>query len=131
MSRSRNRSTELWASLLPALGITLALTAGALPAAPPLGLPELPIPADNPQTPEKIALGEKLFNDKRFSATGDIGYVSCHAPEKAFTDSPKPVSEGVRALTGTRDAPTVVNAGYPDKPILGRPRVKHIAAIRA
>jgi len=91
MSRSTDRSTDLWPSLWPALGLSLILTAGALPAAPPLGLPEVPIPADNPQTPEKVALGEKLFNDKRFSATGEIGCVSCHAPEKAFTDSPKPV----------------------------------------
>lgn len=112
MSRSHHRSTDLWPRLLTALGLGLALTAGALPAAPPLGLPELPIPADNPQTLEKVALGERLFNDKRFSSTGEIGCVSCHAPEKAFSDSPKPVSEGVRALTGTRNAPTVVNAAY-------------------
>ncbi len=38
-------------------------------AAPPLGLPPVPVPADNPQTPEKIALGDKLFFDKRFSTT--------------------------------------------------------------
>ncbi|MGD8207042.1 MAG: cytochrome c peroxidase [Thiohalocapsa sp.] len=95
-----------------ALALALALTPISVLAAPPLGLPEVPIPADNPQTQEKIALGEKLFNDKRFSATGEIGCVSCHAPEKAFTDSPKAVSEGVRALTGTRNAPTVINAVY-------------------
>jgi cytochrome c peroxidase len=37
-----------------------------------LGLPPVPVPADNPQTPEKIALGDKLFNDKRFSTTGQV-----------------------------------------------------------
>ena len=31
----------------------------------PLGLPPLPVPVHNPQTPEKIALGKKLFEDKR------------------------------------------------------------------
>ncbi|MGB5832915.1 MAG: cytochrome c peroxidase [Thiohalocapsa sp.] len=95
-----------------ALSLALALTAGSLSAAPPLGLPVLPIPAGNPQTPAKIALGEKLFNDKRFSATGEIGCVSCHDPMKVFSDSPKPVSEGIRGLTGTRNAPTLVNAAY-------------------
>jgi cytochrome c peroxidase len=86
--------------------------------APPLGLPPVPIPADNPQTPEKIALGKKLFEDKRFSATGQVSCATCHDAKKAFTDSPLRVSDGIKqagkALTGTRNAPTVVNAAYFD-----------------
>jgi len=31
-----------------------------------LGLPPVPIPDNNPQTPAKIVLGEKLFHDRRF-----------------------------------------------------------------
>jgi len=81
-------------------------------SSPPLGLRPIPYPADNPQTPAKIALGEKLFNDKRFSSTGEVACANCHAPDKAFTDSPLTVSEGVKKLTGTRNAPTVVNAAY-------------------
>ena len=80
--------------------------------APPLGLPPLSIPEANPQTPEKVALGEKLFNDKRFSATGDVNCAQCHKTEKAFTDSPLTVSEGINKLKGTRNAPTVINAAY-------------------
>ncbi len=80
-------------------------------AGPPLGLPELTIPADNPQTPEKIALGERLFKDKRFSATGEVGCVTCHDPDKAFTDR-KPIAEGINDLKGTRNSPTVINAAY-------------------
>jgi cytochrome c peroxidase len=78
----------------------------------PVGLPPVPVPADNPQTPEKIALGDKLFNDKRFSSTGEVACATCHEAEKAFTDSPLSVSEGINKLTGTRNAPTVVNAAY-------------------
>ncbi|RJP33300.1 MAG: cytochrome-c peroxidase [Candidatus Omnitrophota bacterium] len=78
----------------------------------PLGLPPVPYPEDNPQTAEKIALGEKLFNDERFSTTGDVSCSTCHLPEKAFTDSPLKVSEGIHKLTGTRNAPTVVNSVY-------------------
>ena len=78
----------------------------------PLGLPPVPIPADNPQTPEKIALGDKLFNDKRFSSTGDVSCATCHEPQKAFTDSPLVTSEGINKLTGTRNAPTVINSAY-------------------
>jgi cytochrome c peroxidase len=78
----------------------------------PLGLPDVPVPADNPQTPEKIALGSRLFNDVRFSATGDVSCATCHVAEKVLTDSPLSVSEGIRKLTGTRNAPTVVNAAF-------------------
>lgn len=77
-----------------------------------VGLPAPPIPADNPQTPEKIALGEKLFNEKRFSSTGEVSCSTCHDSGKAFTDGPLQVSEGINKLTGTRNAPTVVNAAY-------------------
>lgn len=92
-------------SLLGALIIT------QLAHSEPLGLPPLPIPVDNPQTPEKIALGAKLFNDRRFSTTGDIACAHCHASDKAFTDL-KTVSEGIQGLRGTRNAPTVINAAY-------------------
>ena len=82
---------------------------------PPLGLPPAPEVANNPQTPQKIALGEKLFNDKRFSTTGEVSCATCHDAKKAFTDSPLKTSEGINKLTGTRNAPTVINAVYFDK----------------
>jgi len=112
LPRAAAAAIGLLALGLPCAG--LAAADQAEQSATPLGLPPLPIPADNPQTPAKIALGEQLFNDKRFSATGEIGCVSCHEPAKAFSDSPKPVSTGVRGLTGTRNAPTVINAAYLD-----------------
>ena len=76
--------------LLVAAGLaaTAVLAADAATAKPPLGLPPVPIPADNPQTPEKVALGEKLFDDKRFSSTGEVTCATCHDAKKAFTDSP-------------------------------------------
>ncbi len=78
----------------------------------PLGLPEVPIPADNPQSKAKIKLGEKLFHDVRFSKTGTVSCATCHDAGKAFTDSPLRTSKGINELTGTRNAPTVVNAVY-------------------
>jgi len=80
----------------------------------PSGLPPVPFPKDNPQTAAKIELGDKLFHDKRFSTTGDVSCSTCHDKEKAFTDSPLKTSEGINKLTGTRNAPTVVNAAYFD-----------------
>ncbi len=102
----KRHPTLLWA-LLAAAGLPVALAFSA-----PLGLPPLPVPASNPMTPEKIALGSTLFNDKRFSSTGEVSCATCHDAGKAFTDSPLKTSEGIRKLTGTRNAPTVVNAAY-------------------
>lgn len=76
-----------------------------------LGLPPVPIPADNPQSPAKIALGDKLFHDKRFSIDGTVSCANCHDDNKAFTDN-LPVSVGHHGLTGTRNAPTLVNAAF-------------------
>ena len=101
-------------ALLCVVGVYAPQVAGS-GSSPPLGLPPPSLPEDNPQTAEKIALGEKLFNDKRFSSTGDVSCATCHDAEKAFTDSPLSVSEGIRKLTGTRNAPTVVNAVYFEK----------------
>lgn len=76
-----------------------------------LGLPALQIPADNPITKEKVKLGDRLFNDKRFSSTGKVSCSTCHAPEKGFTDALR-VPKGVNNLKGTRNSPTVFNAAF-------------------
>lgn len=95
------------ASLLAAPAIAEGLSPNHL-----LGLPPVPVPADNPITPKKVELGEKLFGDVRFSSTGKVSCATCHEAAKAFTDSPRLVSRGIEGLTGTRNAPTVVNAAY-------------------
>lgn len=77
----------------------------------PLGLPQVNVPKDNPQSSEKIALGKKLFEDKRFSADGTVSCANCHDSKKAFTDG-LPVAEGIKKLKGTRNSPTVINAAY-------------------
>jgi cytochrome c peroxidase len=69
------------------------------------------VPADNPQTPEKIALGEKLFFDGRLSVNGSVACSTCHDPVRAFTDG-RPVSIGVYGRAGQRNAPTILNALY-------------------
>ena len=92
------------------ISFAMLLSTAAVAAAP-LGLPPVPIPEDNPQTPEKIQLGGKLYHDKRLSSTGEVSCATCHEESKAFTDN-LPVSKGINDLTGTRSAPTVVNAAY-------------------
>ena len=68
-------------------------------------------PPDNPQTPEKIGLGQKLFFDGRLSADGTVACATCHDPARAFTDG-RPVSIGIHGRAGQRNAPTVLNALY-------------------
>jgi len=101
-------------ALLFAVGLlgSIAVFGGDTAENPLLGLPPVPIPDDNPQTPEKIALGEKLYREERFSTTGDVACLTCHDPEKAFTDSPLKTSEGIEKKTGTRNSPTVINSAY-------------------
>ena len=69
------------------------------------------IPPDNPQTSEKIALGQKLFFDGRLSVDGTVACSTCHDPARAFTDG-RPTSIGIRGRVGQRNAPTVLNALY-------------------
>jgi cytochrome c peroxidase len=69
------------------------------------------IPPDNPQTAEKIALGQKLFFDGRLSVDGTVACATCHDPQRAFTDG-RPTSIGVQGRSGQRNAPTVLNALY-------------------
>jgi cytochrome c peroxidase len=69
------------------------------------------IPRDNPQTPEKIALGKKLFFDGRLSADGTVACATCHDPDRAFTDG-RPTSVGIHGQVGQRNAPTALNALY-------------------
>ena len=101
-------------ALLFVMGLlgAIAVFGGDTTENPLLGLPPVPIPDNNPQTPAKIALGEKLYNEERFSTTGDVACLTCHDPEKAFTDSPLKVSEGIEKKTGTRNSPTVINSAY-------------------
>ena len=89
--------------------LTVGLVSAALAQAAPFGLPEVSIPANNPQSEARVALGDKLFHDKRFSTIGEVSCSTCHEKEKAFTNHRR-VSQGINKLTGTRNAPTVINA---------------------
>lgn len=105
-----NRTSHCIKAILMAGAVTAALGLGVAFAGP-LGLPPVPVPADNPITPEKVKLGDKLFHDQRFSTTAEVSCSTCHDKDKGFTDQ-LPVSEGINKLKGTRNAPTVINAAY-------------------
>lgn len=52
----------------------------------PRGFPTPAVPADNPMSAAKVALGRRLFFDTRLSATGRYSCASCHDPARAYTD---------------------------------------------
>lgn len=81
-------------------------------ANPPLGLPAVPVPADNPPTLEKIRLGRKLFLDTRLSAGGAMSCATCHQPDQGFTVNGNPRSIGREGVELRRNAPTVLNVAY-------------------
>ena len=82
----------------------------ALP--PPLGLDEYArVPVDNPITPVKIRLGERLFFDAGLSADGQRSCASCHDPARAFTSGTR-LAAGVFGRIGARNVPTILNRAY-------------------
>jgi cytochrome c peroxidase len=70
-----------------------------------------PIPADNPQTPEKVELGTMLYFDPRLSQSSIISCATCHNLGLGGTDR-IPTSLGHDFQTGGRNAPTVLNAAF-------------------
>jgi cytochrome c peroxidase len=77
----------------------------------PLGLPPVPIPADNPATADTVALGRRLYYETKLSVDNTISCASCHGPAMGFADN-HPVSTGVNGKKGGRNSPTVFNAAY-------------------
>tara|TARA_R110002049_G_scaffold294590_4_gene481298 strand:+ start:1346 stop:2479 length:1134 start_codon:yes stop_codon:yes gene_type:complete len=64
----------------------------------------LNIPADNPLTVEGIALGKRLFYEKKLSVNNSISCSSCHKPENSFSD------KGVAFSLGAVGQPGIINA---------------------
>jgi cytochrome c peroxidase len=71
----------------------------------------MPVPADNPMTPEKAELGRQLWFDTRLSGDGKLSCYSCHVNEKGLTDG-KALGEGAFGKKLTRSSPTLWNIGY-------------------
>ncbi len=70
------------------------------------------IPSDNPQTIEGIALGKKLFFEKKLSKDNSISCASCHDPKKSFNDEGIALSKGVDGTLGKRNAMPLINLAW-------------------
>lgn len=74
-------------------------------------LPAVPVPKENPQTPEKIELGKLLFFDPRMSGNGHWSCATCHNPSLFFADG-LPRALGFLERELGRHTPTILNAAY-------------------
>lgn len=121
--RSLKKSIQL--TLLPAitLGIGFAsLNAQAASSAPVLEpghpsmkeflLPDVPeAPKNNALTPERIALGKKLFFDPRLSGEKTSSCATCHNPSLGWSDG-LPTGKGHKGAVLERATPTIVNTAF-------------------
>jgi cytochrome c peroxidase len=78
----------------------------------PLGLPTVPLPAENPPTAAKIRLGRRLFLDGRLSSGGDLSCATCHQPEQGFTSNDARTAVGNHGKILRRNSPSLFNVAF-------------------
>jgi cytochrome c peroxidase len=77
----------------------------------PRGFPRPWVPADNPMSASKVALGRRLFFETRLSTTGQYSCASCHRPELAYTDG-RAHAIGAAGESVRRSAMSLTNVAY-------------------
>src|SRR5215469_317691 len=88
----------------------------------PRGFPTPAVPADNPMSGSKVALGERLFFDTRLSLNGRYSCASCHDPARSFSDG-RTVAIGATGAALPHNAMALVNVAYNVSFGWARPRV--------
>jgi cytochrome c peroxidase len=73
--------------------------------------PQPNLPRDNPITVEGVALGSKLFFDRRLSGNNLESCATCHNPQRAFSQ-PRRFSRGADGDIGTRNAMALENLAW-------------------
>jgi cytochrome c peroxidase len=77
----------------------------------PRGFPTPAVPADNPMSEARVALGRQLFFEPRLSVTGRSSCASCHDPARSFSDG-RPVAVGATGEALPHNALALVNVAY-------------------
>ena len=77
----------------------------------PRGFPTPAVPADNPMSEAKVALGERLFLERRLSLNGTYSCASCHEPSLSFSDG-RQVAVGATGDALPHSAMALVNVAY-------------------
>jgi cytochrome c peroxidase len=104
------------ARLAAALVLGVLVVGGAVVAQgekfPAIGpLPPVPVPADNPMSKEKVALGKLLFFDPRLSGDASTSCASCHSPKAGWGDGGD-ISRGYPGTQHWRNSQTILNSAY-------------------
>lgn len=73
--------------------------------------PIRPIPLSVQLDAKKVALGERLFHDKRLSKDNTVACASCHPLDHGGADGATG-STGINGAKGSINAPTVFNSGF-------------------
>lgn len=76
-----------------------------------LGLPPAPTPAADAR---EVALGERLFFDRRLSLNGTLSCAMCHVPAQGYAVNDLATAVGIEGRTVKRNAPTLLNVGFLD-----------------
>ena len=69
------------------------------------------IPINNPLTEEGVALGKKLFFDRKLSGNNTQACASCHKPQNSFTDNTR-FSIGIDGVFGSRNSMPLMNLAW-------------------
>ena len=77
-----------------------------------LGLPPAMAHAASDDSAAQVALGERLFFDRRLSLNRTLSCAMCHVPGQGFTVNSLATAVGIEGRTVKRNAPTLLNVGY-------------------
>jgi cytochrome c peroxidase len=71
------------------------------------------MPGSEKDTPERIALGQKLYFERGISLNKNKSCNDCHFLTQGHAGADvTPTSTGATGISGKRNAPTVINAGF-------------------
>ena len=76
---------------------------------------QAPAPADNPTTPQKVALGKQLFFDSSLSRDTTLSCSSCHDIDRLAGGDGSATALGIDGQRGNRNSPTVWNAAFQNR----------------
>jgi cytochrome c peroxidase len=91
----------------------------------PPGFPHPRVPAANPMSAEKVALGRYLFYDTRLSGNGQQACATCHEQARAFTDG-RAHARGSTGEEHPRSSMSLANVGYASALTWGNPSVTRL-----
>ncbi|HTC45403.1 MAG TPA: cytochrome c peroxidase [Steroidobacteraceae bacterium] len=100
-----------WVALIAVLSPAPAQTTGTFEWHLPRGFPPPFVPADNPMSAAKVALGKRLFFETKLSANGRYSCASCHDPARSYSDG-RALAVGSQGGRMPRSAMALVNVAY-------------------